>query len=146
MVVANAQTSCRLLTTLGKVSSWFNTHVWFVRPKLHSLSATGAVVLRRCSPIDTLWESRTECVGAGALHDVDERSRVEDYLGKSQFSTICQRSSIFRVERFRGFPTYHREIGEDWGSLSAAVDRPVIFFADGARRGIRREGRSGTVL
>jgi len=33
MVAANAQTSRRLLTTLGKLSSWPNTHVWFVRPK-----------------------------------------------------------------------------------------------------------------
>jgi len=32
-VAANAQTSCRLLTTAGKLLSWSNTHVWFVRPK-----------------------------------------------------------------------------------------------------------------
>lgn len=34
IVAANAQTSRRLLTTLGNDSSWPNTHVWFVRPKL----------------------------------------------------------------------------------------------------------------
>jgi len=85
-----------------------------------------------CSPVDTLWESRAECVGAGALHDIDERSRVEDYLEKPQFSPIYRRSSVYKVKRFWEVPTYHGEIGEDWGSLSAAVDRPVIFFADGA--------------
>jgi len=68
--------------------------------------------------IDTLGESRTERVGAGALHDIGEGTRIKDHHGK---------------------------IGENWGSLSTTVDIPVIFFADGTRRGIRREVRSGTM-
>jgi len=80
MVAANAQTSRRLLTTLGKLSSWPNTHVWFVRPKLRSPSVTGTMRLWVCSPIDTLRERRTERVGAGALEDIEESARVEDYL------------------------------------------------------------------
>jgi hypothetical protein len=38
MVEANAQTSRRLLTTEGNELSSPNTHVWFVWPKLRSLS------------------------------------------------------------------------------------------------------------
>ena len=44
--------------------------------------ATGAVGLWVRSPVDTLRESRTECVGAGTLHNVDECSRVEEDLEK----------------------------------------------------------------
>ena len=96
MVAANAQTSCRLLTTSGKLSSWSNTQVWFVRPKLDWLSETGALALEMCLPINTLWERRTKCVGAGALHDIDERSRVEDYLENPSSVPISRHSSFYR--------------------------------------------------
>lgn len=82
MVDANAQTSRKFLTTSGKVLSWSNTHVWFVWPKLWSASATGALGSWVDSPVDTLREGRTECVGAGALQDIDESSRIEDDLAR----------------------------------------------------------------
>ena len=32
------------------------------------------------SPVDTLGESRTECVGASAFHDIDKSTRIKDHL------------------------------------------------------------------
>jgi len=76
-------------------------------------------LVRTAEAVDTLRKSGKERVGAGALDDIDEGTWIEDYHGK---------------------------ISKNRGSLSAAVDGPVIFFADGARRRVRREVRSGTML
>jgi len=54
--------------------------------------------------VDTLGESRTERVGTGAPKDIDKSTRIEDH---------------------------HGEVGENWASLSATIDVPVIAFADG---------------
>ena len=82
IVEANAQTSRKLLTTAGNELSPPYTHVWFVRPKLSRIGVSNQPVVNvlECSPVDTLGESGTECVGASAFEDVDKSTWVEDYL------------------------------------------------------------------
>ena len=84
------------------------------------------------SPVDTLRKSRTERVGAGASEDIDKSTWIEDHLKSPQFSTSRQRSPCAEAPALPVVFTYRGEIGENWASLSAAIDVRVIAFADGA--------------
>jgi hypothetical protein len=82
-----------------------------------------------------LGESRSEGVGAGTTEDIDESTRVEDYLENPVLADpwlIALRLLPTPFRALPSLPTHHGEIGEDWASLGAAVDVPVIFFTDGA--------------
>ena len=84
------------------------------------------------SPVDTLRESRTERVGAGAFDDIDESTRIEDYLENPVSARSADALSPCKGGRSWEVSTYHGEVGEDRASLSATVDCSVVFFADGA--------------
>jgi hypothetical protein len=61
------------------------------------------------------------------LHGIDEGTRIKDHL-EDPVQPDLPTLSFCRARALPGISTYHGKIGENWASLSTAIDRSSNLF------------------